>query len=126
MSESQDTSEVAEKTAKEIGRLQGELARINSQEFPDGGILIAISSQLIAHHGLLSTILNGKMAAHMDKLVRYSETLTQQTDRLVEESIKLTKLTRTLRWLTVVLVLFAFFDFVEFVFRIVERFCQSH
>lgn len=85
MKESQDASTlVAENSAKEIGRLFGELAKQNSKEFPDGGVVLAISSQLIAHHGLLSTILSGKMASHMDKLVQQSDKLTAQTDTLIQ------------------------------------------
>jgi len=56
---------------------------------------------------------------------RTAQKLITGTDRLVEESVKLTDLTKTLRWLTAVLVFFAFFDFVEFVIRVMEHFCQA-
>lgn len=55
-------------------------------------------------------------------LVQHSGTLTQQTDRLVVETVKLTDFTRGVFWLTVVL---GFFAIVQIFIMLVE-YCSTH
>ena len=110
MSDSELTPEIITHISNEIGRLHGELAKVNAQPFQQAEVLTGICTQLGAYHALLGTFTSAKQSEHLLALVK-------QTDTLIVESCRLTALTRQLKWLTVVLVVFAFFDVGEVVFR---------
>ncbi len=51
-------------------------------------------------------------AASASKIIQHTEKLTQQTDKLVTESVNLSSLTKVLIWLTIALGLFAVIQIV--------------